>query len=200
MDIIILMTVLMGLSINFYIKIIDRGDDHFLIATWKFFSYYTTLTIILVGAWMFLTLLQPPGVFKEVTYNANIATAITFYIVTVCIANYAMFSIRELDLLRTIADLFVHTVVPILMFVYWIFFIDKENVSFKSIPYWLIYPASYATYTILHGIWTNFYPYPFVNVKVLGIRRVCLNSFFMTLSVLIGGFLFVWFAKLLGGP
>ncbi len=171
--------------------------QHALVTTWKFFSYYTTLTNILVGMWAFLSLVQISGVLGEAAHNANAVTAITFYIVTVGIGNYMMFSIKELNLLRKFADLSVHAVVPAMMLIYWLLYIDKASISFKFVHYWMIYPIVYAAYTLMHGVWTGFYPYPFVNVKALGANRVLLNACVMALSVLIGGFLFVGLAKLL---
>lgn len=200
MESIILIAVILGLAINWYVKTLDRESDSLLVTAWKFFSYYTTLTNILVGVWMFLHLFKPSGLLERLVQDSNTVTAITFYIVTVGIANYIMFSLKGLDVLRKIADLSVHALVPIMVLLYWLLYVDKDTVYFQYLPYWLIYPLTYAAYTALHGRWTQFYPYPVVNVQALGAVRVFLNALGMTISVVFGGFLFVGLAKLLGGP
>jgi hypothetical protein len=116
--------------------------------------------------------------------DPNVATAITFYIITVGLGNYLPFGWQALSMPNRIYDLLVHAVTPVLTLLYWIFNIDKGPLDFATIAYWLIYPLSYALYTAVHGIWTHFYPYDFTDVQTLGVKRVRLNTFLLSLSVL----------------
>jgi len=58
---------------------------------------------------------------------------------------------------------------------YWVVFVSSKKVNYASIPYWLIYPAFYFVYTIIHGALTRFYPYPFLDVSKIGLLQSFLN-------------------------
>jgi len=68
-----------------------------------------------------------------------------------------------------------NTVMPILYIIDWLFFAEKRPVFYKHLPYWLIFPAVYGATSIVRGLLTNVYPYPFLNVADLGIGNVLLN-------------------------
>jgi len=40
----------------------------------------------------------------------------------------------------------------------------------------LLWPVAWITYTLLHGAFSNWYPYPFVDVITHGYARVLLNG------------------------
>ena len=40
---------------------------------------------------------------------------------------------------------------------------------------WLQWPAFYAVYALIRGAITGFYPYPFIDVSVLGITRTLIH-------------------------
>ena len=65
-------------------------------------------------------------------------------------------------------DELLHLVIPVLFILYWLLYAPKKDLAWKQLPSWLIYPAAYMLYTIVHGAITNYYPYPFVDVAVLG--------------------------------
>ena len=58
---------------------------------------------------------------------------------------------------------------------------------------WLAYPIVYLVWTFIHGAYSGFYPYPFLNSGELGIARVLLNEsgllaiFLILALVLVGG-------------
>ena len=68
-----------------------------------------------------------------------------------------------------------YTVMPLLYIIDWLFFAEKRPVFYKHLPYWLIFPAVYGATSIVRGLLTNVYPYPFLNVADLGIGNVLLN-------------------------
>ena len=135
----------------------------------------------------------------SVAINSNVTSAITFYIVSVGVANYLIFGMPRLNLMYRLADLSVHAVTPVLTLIFWVVFMNKEDLSYSLIPYWLLYPLAYAIYTGLYGIWTKFYPYPFTNIQELGVAKVMFNAFGLSLCVLLGGAFFVTLGKFLSG-
>jgi hypothetical protein len=169
----------------------NRGEDSILFAIWQYFSYYTVLTNILVFLWILNSVLWPSSDAAEFFNSSHVSTAITFYIVTVGGANYLIYGWQNLSFFDRIADTLVHAVTPVLTLIYWYFFSDKSTLSLSSIGYWLIYPVSYAVYTIGHGRWTKFYPYDFTNVEVLGLKKVLMSTLLLSVSLLVGGSLFI---------
>ena len=73
----------------------------------------------------------------------------------------------------------------------------KAQLQYSYLGYWLIFPLTYAAYTMSHGKWTKFYPYEFTNVQALGLNRVLLNGLVLSISLLVGGALFIFLGKLL---
>ena len=98
-----------------------------------------------------------------------------------------------------ISDLLVHAVTPVITLSYWIFFVEKTQPQYADLGYWLIFPLTYAEYTMSHGKWTEFYPYEFTNVQALGLNRVLLNGLGLSISLLVGGALFIFIGKTFGG-
>jgi len=188
-----------ALTISLAREIVKRGQDTIGVVIWKYFSYYTTLSNILVLIWFASLTFWPQLSVGRFAQNANVATAITFYIVTVGIANYLICGWQRLLLFERISDLLVHLVTPIIALFYWLFFIEKSQLQYSTLGYWLIFPLAYATYTMFHGKWTHFYPYEFTNVQTLGLKRVLLNALALSICLLIGGACFIFFGKILGG-
>jgi hypothetical protein len=51
-------------------------------------------------------------------------------------------------------------------------------------------------YTLIRGAFFGFYPYPFIDVILLGYNKVLLNSFFMVLAFLFIGTLLIGIGKI----
>jgi len=198
MEFVLFLITLVALAISLIREIIKRGQDSVGVVVWKYFSYYTTLSNLLVLFWFAALTFWPllsVGLFAQ---NANVATAITFYIVTVGIANYLIYGWLNLSLFERISDLLVHAVTPLITLSYWLLFVEKAQLQYSMLGYWLIFPLTYATYTMSHGKWTHFYPYEFTNVQALGIKRVLLNALALSISLVVGGALFIFLGKSFG--
>ncbi len=63
----------------------------------------------------------------------NVATAVTFYIVTVGIANYLIYGWLKLSLFERISDLLVHAVTPVSTLSYWFFFVEKTQLQYADL-------------------------------------------------------------------
>lgn len=79
------------------------------------------------------------------------------------------------------ADQGLHSAVPLLMLGWWLGLGDKM-VSLRDLPWWLIWPATYAAYALARGALTGFWPYPFLDAAHLGWPQVALNSAGMVLA------------------
>jgi len=70
--------------------------------------------------------------------------------------------------LAMIADQGVHTVVPVLALIWWLVFADMCAVKWADSLRSAIWPLIYVSYALIRAEFTNFYPYPFLNLTTLG--------------------------------
>lgn len=156
-----------------YYLIISIGTNSPGEATIWFFSYFTILTNIIVALCCTLNLLRPGKFFsKPATF-----TAISVYIVIVAIIyNLILRFLWQPQGLQRIVDELLHTVIPLSFLIYWLLFIPKHTLKWSSFLPWLIYPLVYIVYVFIRGAFSGFYPYPFLDVSVLGFSKVLLNS------------------------
>jgi hypothetical protein len=127
MDFVLFLITALALIISLIREVRKRGHDSIGIVVWKYFSYYTTLSNLLVLIWFAALTFWPEQSVAQFANNPNVATAVTFYIVTVGIANYLIYGWLKLSLLERISDLLVHAVTPVVTFFYWFFFVEKRS-------------------------------------------------------------------------
>ncbi|MDI1307334.1 MAG: Pr6Pr family membrane protein [bacterium] len=163
----------------------------------RFFSFFTIQTNILVAICFNFLWLKPKSKWGLFFSKPKNATAITLYITIVgFVYNAILRFLWAPKGLQKVADELLHSVIPILVLLYWILFVPKKALEFKNIFPWLIFPAVYLVYTLIRGAFFSFYPYPFVDVILLGYNLVLLNSFFMLLAFLFFGTLLIGIGKL----
>jgi hypothetical protein len=145
----------------------------------RFFSFFTILTNILVAVYFTMIVLN----IKNRSVNApGTLTAITLYISVVGLVYQLV--LRQLWTptgMQRIVDEMLHSVVPVLVIIYWYLYENKSLVGYKQIPRWLAYPLIYLFYILIRGIFAGFYPYPFVDVVKLGLQKVLENSVMLML-------------------
>jgi len=91
--------------------------------------------------------------------------------------------------LTMIADQGVHTVMPLLAFVWWVFFREVRVVKWRVALVGMIWPFIYSIYALVRAEFTNFYPYPFLNLEKLGWNQLVLNIVMLTLAFAVIGLL-----------
>ena len=64
---------------------------------------------------------------------------------------------------------------------------------------WLGWPLIYVIYALVRGIFTQKYPYPFIDLNVLTAGQVAVNSVGLTVAFFLGGLVFVGLARALRG-
>lgn len=87
----------------------------------------------------------------------------------------------------------VHYVVPIMTILDWLLFDEKGRMNATSPLLWSIFPLSYFAVIMLLAALTPgtpFYPYPFINVSALGLKRVLTTVALMTMFFLALGYVF----------
>jgi hypothetical protein len=83
--------------------------------------------------------------------------------------------------MQRLVDELLHSVIPILVILFWYLYEPKKSLKYNLSIKWLSYPLIYFIYILLRGNQSGFYPYPFVDVSVLGFAAVIQNALFLSL-------------------
>lgn len=176
-----------ALALQFYLQV-TRALTHGLSvsgAIINYFSYFTILTNLLVVLGLTFSLWMPDSSWGRFFSNSTVRAGTAVYI-TIVGVTYSLL-LRHLwnpQGLQKIADVLLHDVMPVMYVAYWLIFVPKNALRWKHVLWWLTYSLAYLIYTLVHGWLSGWYPYPFVDVSVLGYPRFLLN-----VAVLLGAFL-----------
>lgn len=188
---IIFMLEFFALPVQFYLIISDLGFT-FWDATVRFFSFFTILSNVIVAICSGFILFGGKSKWNSFFRKETTLTAVTVYILIVgLVFNLVLRPMVDLKGMHNVVSEIFHAVVPFLFLIYWFITCKNANLSYKSIGFWLVYPLLYIAYTLLHGISSGFYPYPFINVNTLGYNIAMRNGFFVLLAFVIVSFFLI---------
>jgi hypothetical protein len=123
-------------------------------------------------------------------------TAITVYIFMVgTVYQVALRHLWKPRGLQNIVDELLHSVIPVLVIIFWTLYENKKEVSYSQIPKWAIFPIAYFICILIRGSITRLYPYPFVNVNEIGLAEALINSVILLFIFLCIAVLFVFTGK-----
>jgi hypothetical protein len=188
----------LGLALRLYLVIGDslRNGTPMISDVVRFFSYFTILTNITVALCLTIVLVAPLSRLGRFFSAPGTETAIATYITFVCIVyNLLLRHLWNPQGLDMIADEIMHDIVPVMFVIYWAVFVSKNQIVFRDIPRWLIYPLVYAAYALLRGSIVHEYPYPFVDVGALGYPRVFVHIAGLMAAFVALGAVFVGVAR-----
>lgn len=152
------------------------GDDSFTRSI-DFFSFFTILTNILAALALTLPWLAPQSALGKFFARPTVRTAIAAYIVIVmAIVYFVLRHLTDLQGWNFVADLLLHYVMPVLFVIDWLFLVPKQALKLRDKIFWLAFPVIYLAWTFIHGAFSGFYPYPFLNGAELGNARVLQNE------------------------
>jgi hypothetical protein len=188
--------------ISQYIIAVGKPEADFWAATETYFSYFTILTNTLVAIYLTIQSVDSWRKNPDLIWNRpGVLTAITVYISVVgLVYQIALRHLYNPTGLSKVGDELFHSIIPVLMVLYWYFYEKKKEVALKTLPLWLIYPFLYLAYTLVHGSLTGFYPYPFVNVAELGMPTVLRNSMVLVVVFSLTSMLFIRLGKKIPFP
>jgi hypothetical protein len=162
----------------------------------RYFSFFTILTNILVAISFTAVYLNGIGQKKSFFTQPKTLTATVVYITIVgIIYNTILRFIWVPQGWDMVVNELLHLIIPIAFIIFWIKFVPKQNMEWKNILPWLVYPIVYLGYTLLRGATAQWYPYPFVDVVKLGYNKVLINSAMVTVVFIVIALLFVAIAK-----
>lgn len=141
-----------------------------------YLSFFTILTNLLVASATTLSSVGTRSRLGRFSSQPAVLTAIAIYIAVVGV----VYSLVLRDLWaptgsQKVADLLLHDLVPIVYVAFWIFCVPKNALRWRHAFWYLSYPLVYLIYTLIRGWVTKTYPYPFLDVGVIGYGRMLAN-------------------------
>jgi hypothetical protein len=140
-----------------------------------YFGFFTLLGNIQVAS-AFSAPLLPEGAITRFFQRPGVRTAIAVYILVIAVIFY--FLLRKLydpKGLGYYVNILLHYVMPALYLLDWAIFVPKRGLTFRQIPFWLIFPLLYAGATLLRGACSGYYPYPFMDAGKYGYGQIGIN-------------------------
>lgn len=157
----------------------------------NFFSYFTILSNIVAA----LVLIY--GGFKKNLLD-NLRGAASLYMLITLVGFIVLFGGDKGFLLGWV-NLVFHYLAPAIVLFDWFFVTAKEKIEFKKALVWILPPIIYFGYSLIRGVVTSWYPYPFLDPGVVGGYFAVFEYFFaittfgiLGLYFLIKGKIYLW--------
>ena len=164
----------------------------------NFISYFTILCNLLVAFSLTVVIIAPNtklgNFFSSITVQTSVA--LNIFIVGL-IYNTVLRGIWEPKGWQLVADNLLHVIVPVLYVLYWIVFIPKGILNWKSGIQLAYFPMLYLIYSLIRGHFVGWYPYPFIDVTKIGYFGVFINSGFVLITFMLFGAILIWLDGLL---
>jgi len=145
-------------------------------ATVRFFSYFTILSnlwVLLVSSTTAFAGVSRPGRwFSQPVVRGGVALYIG---VTLGIYATILRHLWQPQGAQWWADSSLHYAVPTLYLLWWLFAVPHGALRWSDLPRWLLFPLLYVCWVFLRGALVHEYPYPFIDLNVLGFATVLRN-------------------------
>ena len=180
-----------------YWTYISGASDGMAIGTLRYFSYFTITTNCLVVVGWGAAAFAPQTALGRFFLKDTIRTAVTSYIVLVGVIYHVLLAaIHDPQGISWYANHLLHTIVPLAVFLEWLFLSGDRSIRFGHIISWQVYPIVYTAYTLIKGAMTGFYPYPFLDVNALGYSGVSIQLIGLIITFMVPSAIFVGIGKL----
>ena len=144
------------------------------------FSFFTIQSNLIVGITTLLLAIDPnrsSRVFSVFRLVGLVAITVTFVVFHVALSH-----LLDLETWAEAANQLLHTVVPVLAIAGWFAFGPRGLTSARVARLSVLFPVFYMTFTLIRGpLNSDWYPYPFADVKTLGYLKVVINGFWIAL-------------------
>jgi hypothetical protein len=122
--------------------------------------------------------------FAFFTIQSNLIVGGTTLLLAIRVYHVALAGIFDLDGIDQLGNQLVHTVVPLLAVLGWLIFGPRGLTSRRVAWLSLLFPACWMAFTLIRGAVIHWYPYPFIDVSVIGYGKAILNAFWVALLLL----------------
>lgn len=173
-----------AIILQYWLIASTRSGPDLVAWTINYFSFFTTIGNILVALAMTLPWLAPRSRLAKWLLRPSVRTVIVAYIIVVGLVYHLMLrNLYNPQGWRLACVIILHYVIPPLFIIDWLAFVQKRDLSWKILFGALALPVLYVAWTLVHGAFTGFYPYPFINVARFGYAQVL-----MTIGAMIAAF------------
>jgi hypothetical protein len=164
----------------------------------KYLSFMTIWTNFIVAVTFTFQVISTESRIGKILNAPSVQGGILLYIIVVSLVYHLVLAnIWDPKGPEKVADEFLHTVVPVLYLLYWIFFVRRGDLRFSNSIKWLIYPLIYLIYSLIRGALTGLYPYYFMNVAKLGYAVTFRNIGFIMAGYILLGIIIILIDKIL---
>ncbi len=185
-----------ALILQLYLMLVKTPGLAMLGTVISYFSFFTILTNFLTGLVFTAVALDLKTARGEWFRSPSVQAGTAVYIAIV--GTIYQILLRQLwnpQGAQWVADVLLHSVIPVGYVVYWLLFGPRTGLNWKTAVAWLAYPAVYLVYILARGAMSGLYPYPFVDVNVLGYGGVLARAALFLLVFLGMGLLVVALAR-----
>ena len=173
-----------AIILQYWLIASTRSGPDLVAWTINYFSFFTTIGNILVALAMTLPWLAPRSRLAQWLLRPSVRTVVVAYIIVVGLVYHLMLrNLYNPQGWRLACVIILHYVIPPLFIIDWLAFVQKRDLSWKILFGALALPVLYIAWTLVHGAFTGFYPYPFINVARFGYAQVL-----MTIGAMIAAF------------
>ena len=140
----------------------------------RLFSYFTIDSNLLIGVVSAMLVVRPERdgrVFRVFRLAAVLGIAVTGIVF-----HAVLTGLQELTPSGAFANLMLHTTVPVVALVAWLWVGPRPRVSWVTVWWATVPPLTWIVYTFTRGAIVGWYPYPFLNVIDLGYPRALLDA------------------------
>lgn len=146
----------------------------------RFFSFFTILSNLAVGILLSAPILAPATPLGRWAARAGTRVAVGVYIaVTAAIYHTLLAGLWRPQGAQLVADTLLHSVTPALYLLDFLILPPREAARWSTAWKALVFPAVYGAWSLLHGAFSGYYPYPFLDVAKHGYGGVLVNMLAM---------------------
>ena len=164
-----------------------------LLATLRYFSFFSILSNLLVAATTTAAVLGAQSWLARPRVRGAAALCIA---VTCGVYYFVLARTWTPHGAQLLANVALHYVVPPLYLIWWGTCVPHGRLAWADALRWLLLPLVFLGWTLARGAWLHEYPYPFVNVDVLGMAGVLRNALALGVLFLLVGLVLVAFDQL----
>lgn len=150
--------------------------------TLRYFSYFTILSNVLVALVCGVAALDPRSRAGHWCTRAGVRGAVLLYIlITAAVYHLLRAAHWHPQGLALLADALLHTVVPGVYALGWLWIAPVRGLRWQHLGAWLLVPVLYFIWAMLLGRLLHVYPYPFLNLTRLGVELLLRNAVLLLL-------------------
>lgn len=158
-----------AVALQFYVLRQQTPSTDTVRIIWLMAGYFTILTNLLVLAVMALVATRRP-------VSARRIGGVTLSMIIVGLLYHAILArLWNPQGLAMLADQGLHSVVPVLMVIWWGLYAPKSALNWDDVAAWLVWPLIYLGYALARQVLTGFVAYPFLDLHTLGAIEVARN-------------------------